>query len=323
MWVRAEVASLAIAEQSDIFIPLRLDKVLSGIGTDVDDPTEQATLEAELGHEIDKVVRPFPFTALESLFAQRIVAQVTPPDLLAITVESNAEEILSERLEGLRWAFAPLASPGAPLNRAAASALGSTSDPPDILILSHWGAAVGAPDCDALETLIGELKRRLGRQARPVPAPDHGRLGTLLAADDEWRLPAHGEIHALGRDTQSLDCCSKGFLTLGQAMALGLGPPAIEPEETLWQAALRHEKAFRERPGYLIVPEAGVVVAADLTPQTESLLAGFARMTLRIQDSENLAPFSVDDISHYLDWQRDRWREEAEQTETPRLNTNV
>lgn len=32
MWVRAEAVSLAIAEQSEIFIPLRLDKVLSGIG---------------------------------------------------------------------------------------------------------------------------------------------------------------------------------------------------------------------------------------------------------------------------------------------------
>lgn len=301
MWVRAEAASLAIAEQSDIFIPLRLDKVLSGIGGGLDDPCEQATLEAEMGHQIDKVVRPLPFTALESLFAQCIVAQVTPPDLLAITAEADAGEILVERLDGLHWAYAPFAPPGAPLNRDAANALGSAPEPPEILIVSHWGAVIGGADCEAVESSLRELKRRIVRPARPAPAPDNGRLTALLARDDEWRLPAHGEIHALGCDELSFDCCSKGLLTLGQAMTLGLGMPVAAPDESLWQAALRYEKGYRERPGYLIVPGAGVVAAADLTPQTEALLAGFARMTLRLQNPANLAPFTVGEIAHFLD----------------------
>ena len=66
MWVRAEMASLSIAEQSEIFIPLRIDKILSGIEAGLHDPNEQATLEAELNQELDKVVRPLPFTALDS-----------------------------------------------------------------------------------------------------------------------------------------------------------------------------------------------------------------------------------------------------------------
>lgn len=136
------------------------------------------------------MVRPLPFTALESLFEHRIVVQVTPPDLLAFTAEADGEEILAERLQGLRWAYAPFAAPGAPLNRAAATALGGTSEPPDFLILSHWGAAIGGADCEMVETHLRELTRRLHRPARPAPAADHAQLQALLARKDEWRLPA-------------------------------------------------------------------------------------------------------------------------------------
>ena len=76
MWVRAEMASLSIAEQSEIFIPLRIDKILSGIEAGLHD-CEQATLN-ELNQELDKVVRPLPFTALDSLFEHPLVLQVTP-----------------------------------------------------------------------------------------------------------------------------------------------------------------------------------------------------------------------------------------------------
>ena len=55
MWVRADAASLAIADQSDIFIPLRIDQILRGIQTNRDNPTELATLEADMGLELSLI----------------------------------------------------------------------------------------------------------------------------------------------------------------------------------------------------------------------------------------------------------------------------
>ena len=323
MWVRAEMASLSIAEQSEIFIPLRIDKILSGIEAGLHDPNEQATLEAELNQELDKVVRPLPFTALDSLFEHPLVLQVTPPDLLAITAERNAEEILSERLDGLNWAFARLAAPGAELNRSVTKALRGHSAAVDILVISHWGAVVAGTDPTSVSAKLVELARRLKRPSRPVPRPVFAYLKNMLKKDESWRLPEHPEIHALGCDSKSLKACTNGLLTLGQAMTLGLGLPLANSGEPLWQAALRHEKEFLEKPGYIIVPKMGVVVASDLTPQTEALLAGFARMTLRLQTINDLMSFTIEDIESYLIWQKDRWIEEKHTHNFSKVSTQI
>ena len=115
----------------------------------------------------------------------------------------------------------------------------------------------------------------------------------------------------------------KGLLTLGQAMTLGLNLPVSKPGEPLWQTALRHEKEFHERPGYIIIPNVGVVVASELTPQTEALLSGFARMTLRLQTTTDLLTFTVDDIKPYLEWQKNRWLEENNSSEFSGVSTKV
>ncbi len=323
MWVRAEMASLAIAEQSEIFIPLRIDKVLSGIAAGLDDPNERATLEAELNQQTDKIVRPLPFAALDALIENPLVAHVTPPDLLAITSEANAQEILSERLKGLRWAFASMAAPGANLNRSVATALGQKSGPTDILIISHWGAVVSGTDPNTVSALLTEVSQRLVRPSRPISQPALHDLKAMITNDESWRLPKYQEIHALGCDSRSLEACMKGLLTLSQAMTLGLGLPVAKPKEALWQTALRHEKEFHERPGYIIIPKVGVVVASDLTPQTEALLSGFARMTLRLQTTTDLLTFTTSDIKHYLDWQRNRWLEESNSSEFSKVSTKV
>ena len=323
MWVRAEMASLAIAEQSEIFIPLRIDKVLSGIAAGLDDPNEQATLEAELNQQTDKIVRPLPFAALDALIEDPLVSHVTPPDLLAITSEANAQETLSERLKGLRWAFASMASPGASLNHSVAKALGQKSGTIDILIISHWGAVVSGADPTTVSAHLSELTQRLVRPSRPVPEPVLYELKAMITNDQSWRLPVYKEIHALGCDTLSLEACMKGLLTLGQAMTLGLNLPVSKPGEPLWQTALRHEKEFHERPGYIIIPNVGVVVASELTPQTEALLSGFARMTLRLQTTTDLLTFTVDDIKPYLEWQKNRWLEESNSSEFSGVSTKV
>jgi hypothetical protein len=318
MWVRAEAASLAIANQSQIFIPLRIDKVLSGMQAALDDPTAPATLEADMGRPIDKVVRPLPFTALDALFPHRIVAHVTPPDVLAWSITKGAPDAIQERLKGLRWAWAPFAPPGAALNKAVASAIGNQSVNPDILIIGHWGLVVAGEDCAAIDTLLRDLTDRLRLPARPLPSPNIARLNTLLAREPEWRLPVHPEIHALGRDPISLENCKQGLLTAGQAMSLGMGLPLMETEEAIWQTALRHEKGYRERPGYLIAPGAGVVVSSDLTPQTKSVLAGVARMTQRLVDPKQLEAFTSDDIAHFLLWQSDRQKEGIDPADQPK-----
>ena len=107
MWVRAEAASLAIAGQSDIFIPLRIDQVLSGIQTNRDNPTELATLEADMGLEIDKIVQPLPISALDALFPHRIVAQVTPPSILALSTMKDGLETISETFRNFKRSLTP------------------------------------------------------------------------------------------------------------------------------------------------------------------------------------------------------------------------
>jgi len=323
MWVRAEAASLAIANQSDVFIPLRIDKVLSGIQARAGNPTELATLEADMGLEIDKIVRPLPIAALDALFPHRIVAQVTPSGILALSTMKDGVETIRERLEGLRFAIAPFAPPGAPLNSVVARTLGGQSEMPDILIVAHWNVIIAGDSCAEVDTRLKNVTDRLRVPSRPLPTPDITSLTARLVQEAEWRLPEHREIHALGCDPISLEICKKGLLTGWQAMSLGLGMPVMEPGEKFWHAALRHEKRFRERPGYLVVPGEGVVVAADLTPHTESLLAGFSRTLQYFPDPTNSQTLSSDDIENFVKWQRDRLQEDVESQTAPRLSTKV
>jgi rhamnose utilization protein RhaD (predicted bifunctional aldolase and dehydrogenase) len=325
MWVRAEAASLAIAETSDIFIPLRIDTVLNGIARGLDDATEAATLEADMGAEIDTVVRPLSFTALDSLLPQRVTVFVTPPAGLAWTVMPDAANALAGPLSGLNWVFAAPAGPGTALNRAVADAIGAASETPDLIVIAHWGFVFAADTVEALSELMRDAAHRLRRPVRPVPQPDMAAIAGLLGGNAEWRLPHQIEIHALGRDETSLAICRRGLLTAGQALSLGTGVPVLEDDEPIWKASLRHEKAHRENPGYLIAPGRGVIVADDLTPQTEALMAGFARMTLCIDGPETAQPFSEEIAKAFVDWQRNRLQDsdQAQASRRPHWNSEV
>ena len=323
MWVRAEAASLAIANQSDIFIPLRIDQVLSGIHMNRVNPTKLATLEADMGLEIDEIVQPLPISALDALFPHRIVAQVTPPGILALSTMDNGLETIRQRLDGLRFAIAPFAPPGAPLNKVIARTLGEQPEMPDILIVAHWNVIVAGNSCPEIEARLKNVVDRLQIPSRSLPQPDIASLAKRLEHEQEWRLPKHQEIHAMGCDPISLEICRKGLLTGWQAMSLGIKMPLMEPGEKFWQAGLRHEKGFRERPGYLVVPDEGVVVAADLTPHTESLLAGFSRTLQYFPDSISHRTLTADDIEKFIKWQRDSLQVEVEPQTSRSLSTKV
>ena len=323
MWVRADAASLAIADQSDIFIPLRIDQVLRGIQTNRDNPTELATLEADMGLEIDQIVQPLSISALDALFPHRIVAQVTPPNIIALSTLNNGLETIRQRLDGLRFAIAPFAPPGAPLNKVIARTLGELPEMPDILIVARWNVVVAGNTCNEIEARLKNVMDRLQIPSRSFPQPNIASLAQRLEHEQEWRLPEHQEIHAMGCDPISLEICRKGLLTGWQAMSLGLKMPLMEPSEKFWQAGLRHEKGYQERPGYLVVPDEGVVVAADLTPHTESLLAGFSRTLQYLPNSTSHQTLTTDETENFIKWRRDSLQGEVEDRVSPCLSTKV
>ena len=323
MWVRAEAASLAIAGQSDIFIPLRIDQVLSGIQTNRDNPTELATLEADMGLEIDKIVQPLPISALDALFPHRIVAQVTPPNILALSTMDNGLETIRQRLDGLRFAIAPFAPPGAPLNKVIARTLGEQPEMPDILIVERWNVVVAGNTCPEIEARLKNVLDRLQIPSRSLPQPDIASLAQRLEHEQEWRLPKHHDIHTMGCDPISLEICKKGLLTGWQAITLGLKMPLMERSEKFWQASLRHEKGYQERPGYLVVPDEGVVVSVDLTPHTESLLEGFSRTLQYLPDSTSHQTLTADDTENFIKWRSDSLLGEVEAQVSPSLSTKV
>ena len=144
----------------------------------------------------------------------------------------------------------------------------------------------------------------------------------MLKKDESWRLPEHPEIHALGCDSKSLKACTNGLLTLGQAMTLGLGLPLANSGEPLWQAALRHEKEFLEKPCYIIVPKMGVVVASDLTSD-RSVISWFRANDITATTINDLMSFTIEDIESYLIWQKDRWIEEKHTHNFSKVSTQI
>jgi rhamnose utilization protein RhaD (predicted bifunctional aldolase and dehydrogenase) len=303
LWVKASGTWLANAEREAIFVDVPLAEVRALL-RESDGESRLVRLAPPGG------LRPSIETSLHALLPHPVVAHVHSVDAIAWAVRDDARTALAARLEGLRWAFVPYRRPGQPLTRAVTDALRDHEGTPDVLLLANHGLVVGAPDCDAAEALLHEVRRRLVLPQRVPSAPDRERL---TAVDDMgWVIAGSEIVHGIASDAIACAVAARGALYPDHAVFLGEHACIVDDGEALSQALTRMPTAV-----YAIVPHAGVLVSPTITSAALAMLDCFALVALRIADADELAYLGDDDVAALLGWEAEAYRQARDRARSP------
>ncbi len=298
LWIKASGKMLRDALASDIFVPVDLEGVRSGIAREEADPTAGRVLGVT-------PLRPSIETTLHALLPHRIVLHLHSVNALAWEVRSDGEARVAERLSGLPWVWIPYHRPGLPLTRAvrAPAAAGAA-----VLALANHGIVVGAADVAAGEALVRDVERRLAAVPRTAPAPDTAKLDAVARSGD-FRIVADPIVHALATDPDCLAHARAGVLYPDHVVFLGGEACVVDNADTVPAAIAAYRARNRATPAALLVRGAGVLVARQAPGAATEMLRCQAEVLLRVPPATSLRVLTTAEVGELLDWDAEKFRQ--------------
>ncbi|EWY40468.1 aldolase [Skermanella stibiiresistens SB22] len=300
LWVKASGFWLAQAGDADIFIPTDLRGIRRRIAAGDDDPVGPERLAPTDAR------RPSIETSLHALLPHRVVLHVHSVNAVAWAVRTDAPDRLAERLEGLRWAFAPYARPGLPLTRAVDRAVHEKPGAePDVIVLGNHGMVIGGDDTDQAENLLAEVERRLAvipRRMAPVP----WAALEAIAAGTPWRPAADEVAHAVGLDPEALEIARGGVLYPDHVVFLGSGVPSApaDADPVAWLA----DRAAAAPP-IVALPALGILLRSDLPPSGQAMAVCLGLVASRMASSAPIRYLRREDEHELLGWDAEKFRQ--------------
>ncbi|MBZ5631591.1 MAG: class II aldolase/adducin family protein [Acidobacteriia bacterium] len=291
LWIKASGKWLADATGGKILTPLDLAAVRASIRQNLD-PAElypNASIE----------------TAMHVTLPHAVVLHVHSVNTIAWAVREDAANQLATRLDGLRWQWIPYVASGIPLAREIERVLTARPET-DVLVLGNHGLVLGGKDCQATETLLAEIERRLAIPPRQAHPADYALLSEL-ALDSLWDLPDDDAIHALATDPVSRKILEGGFLYPCQAMFSDARTPELFHAAT---DTVPDSAAYAGRP-FVIVKGLGVVLSRTMTPAEIAMLSGLAQVVQRIDPSTPLRYLTEGELAESASIAAYRYRELA------------
>lgn len=294
LWIKASGKWMADALQDDILTPLVLAELQEECLERNLDPAERysgASLE----------------TAMHAVLTHRVVLHAHCVDTIAWAVRSDAPAQLQDRLEGLLWQWIPYAASGLPLSReiqGAAAARGA-----DVFILGNHGLVIGGEDCQEVENLLGEVRRRLAIRPRQAHPADYTALAEI-SESSPWDLPDDDAVHGLATDKISQAVLSGGLLYPCQAVFSNANTPAPFRSIPCPDSPGQFDAQYHDRP-FLIIEGRGVLVRRSMTAAERAMLSGLAQVVQRIPASAPLRYLTEAEIANSSSTVAYRYRELA------------
>jgi rhamnose utilization protein RhaD (predicted bifunctional aldolase and dehydrogenase) len=281
LWIKASGKWMADALHEDIFIPLDLPEVIGDcLRRNVDPAARYPGVSIE--------------TAMHASLPHRAVLHVHCVNTIAWAVRNDAPVQLQHQLEGLHWRWVPYVASGLPLSREIETGLSSMPST-NLFILSNHGLVIGGEDCDAVERLLIEVKRRLAIDPRGAPTADYAALKEICQGSP-WVLPGDDEVHALGTDAASQAVLSGGLLHPCQAVFSKSGTPELFRPIPYPNHGTRWQSLYRNWP-FLIIQGRGVIVGRTMTPAGLAIISGLAQIVQRINTSASLRYLTEVDVA--------------------------
>lgn len=277
LWIKASGKWLAYADREEILVPVDLSECLE-------------CLRSSRALSARTHLRPSIETFMHAILPQRVVVHVHSVNTIAWAVRSDATSQLSERLDGLRWQWVPYTLSGMPLARAI-QATSANHPETDVFVLGNHGLVVCGEDCDAAESLLFDIERRLAIHPRPAATAEPGVLEQVARAS-HWRLPDTEVLHTLGADVTSRRIVDRGVLYPCQAIFLGAALPHF--------ASSRGFSGIDGASPVVVVEGSGVLTNENITAAEWAMLNGFAEVVRRIDTSAPIRYLTDQEVNSVL-----------------------
>jgi rhamnose utilization protein RhaD (predicted bifunctional aldolase and dehydrogenase) len=294
LWIKASGKWMADALQEDILTPLLL--------ADVHEECLQRNVDPA-GRYPDASLE----TAMHAVLPHRVVVHVHCVNTIAWAVRSDARTHLQECLDGLRWHWIPYVASGLPLSREIQGAFSARGG--EVFVLGNHGLVIAGEYCKEVESLLGEVGRRLAIRPRQAHPADYTALAEI-SEGSPWDLPDDDTVHALGTDKVSQAVLSGGLLYPCQAIFSKANTPAPFRAIPCPDSPGQGQSQYRDR-SFLMIEGRGVLLSKSLTPAERAMLSGLAQVVQRIPASAPLRYLTEAEIAMSSSTVAYRYRELA------------
>ncbi|TAN04577.1 MAG: class II aldolase [Rhizobiaceae bacterium] len=303
LWIKASGTWLEQALSSDIMVPVALGPLRDAVHDG--DPRAEKPIDFVPTENNPSGLRPSIETTLHAVMPQKVVVHVHCVQTIANAVRTDAETVLRERLQGMRWAFVPYVRPGLPLANAIAERLQPSTD---VLVLGNHGLVVAAETVADSERLMAKVCGLLAQVPRVAPPPDLAGLARL-AGQSGYRLPAMPETHAVATDHVSLRIAAGGSLYPDHVIFLGAGSIVAKPDEDAAGIEAACKARGQVAPTMLLFPGKGVLMRRDASDSAEALARCLAHVALRIPPDAPLRYLTQSENAELLGWDAEKYRQ--------------
>jgi rhamnose utilization protein RhaD (predicted bifunctional aldolase and dehydrogenase) len=269
LWIKRSGKWLANAGREELLVPIPLEDARESIKDNIE------IAEVRSG---GMQIIPSIETAMHAVLSDRVVIHVHSVNTIAWAIRRDATIQLGARLAGLNWLWIPYVGSGIPLAREIEKRMAGSPET-DVLVLGNHGLVICGDDCDAAETLLNEVERRLAIRPRQSASADNGTLAAI-ARCSQWRFPDLDSLHALGTDALSRKILRGGILYPCQAIFLGLTIPLLPKAVHLSDSRERLNDRFKTPP-FVVVEEGGVLVNENMTNTEYANLIGLMHVIQR------------------------------------------
>lgn len=303
MWIKASGTWLAQAVDTELFVPVALEPLLSALAKG-DLRAEKSTdfVRQELNPD---GLRPSIETTVHAALPYKVVAHVHCVDTIALAIQSNAQLILDALLKDFNWLWVPYFRPGLPLSRYISAHLESGVD---VIVLGNHGLVVAADSVTQTAALLERVRVAVRQPVRTVPSHDPERL-QQLCADTEYAPAMSGEAHAIAFNGQALSVAAGGSLYPDHVIFLGEGTVFADATEALSTVVDKIEQDRGTTPMSIVVPGAGVLMHRKANASQHAMARCLTDVCLRVADGARINYLSSDETFQLLNWEAETYRQ--------------
>lgn len=298
MWIKASGTQLKDAKIGDIFVPIDL----AGMRRAFDQNLPEADTPAEfiLAGEL----RPSIETSLHTVFSQRIVVHVHCVNTIALAICEDARTDLSQKLQGMNWAFAGYQKPGAELAREVAASLSPNTN---IIVLENHGLIVAADSVGQAEQLLDDVIERLRVTPASFSPPDMDQLQQFAGAG-YVPLTRESSLHGVAMSSKRTDAACGGSLYPDHVLFCGIGATKLLRGETPADVLTRLESGNMPVPCFLLIEGVGALIREDSSATAVAMTQCLGDVLLRAPEDANLLYLSRAQNDELLDWDAEKYR---------------
>lgn len=300
LWVKASGCWLEDAEEKQIFVPVRLSKVLNNIIAQKAD----SCVGARLPDRASEALKPSIETALHAVLPHAAVihAHAVNCTTTALLADGRAR---FERAMGhdLHSFYLPYATPGLPLANIVREAV-TGNNSPDIILLQNHGVVVGAECPQAAATLLREVERRLELAPRNFAEP----AGDSMSAFEGVHYEVLPFGSGMARDPYLFNLLTTSVFTPDQIVFLGGPVRTIRRDDDIELAAQTIEQESGMVPTLILREGVGAFVRRDASPGTKAVIRWLMHIAERIPEGAEVLSLPTHEVANLLGWDAERYR---------------